>query len=122
MRKLLVVFFAVGLMIVVAVAADQLLVPKTVTVYPGVTRVLYAGQTFRFTTTERLSVRFEPVGMSEIQIRVKPTVTSRQKMSLTSGTTLQIYWEEGDETLYDGTPPDGEWSGLVLTEGGLTEK
>ena len=122
MRKLLLVFFAVGLMIVVAVAADQLLVPKTVAVYPGVTRVLYAGQTFRFTTTERLSVRFEPVGMSEIQIRVKPTVTSRQTMSLTSGTTLQIYWEEGDETLYDGTPPDGEWSGLVLTEGGLTEK
>jgi hypothetical protein len=122
MKKLLVVFFAVGLMIVVAVAADQLLVPKTVVVYPGVTRVPYAGQTFRFTTTEKLSVRFEPVGMSEIQIRVKPTVTSRQMMSLTSGTTLQVYWEEGDETLYDGTPPDGEWNGLVLTEGGLTEK
>lgn len=101
--------------------ADQLPVPITEAVFPGVTRINYANQTFVFTTTVKLSAHFEYLLPGEIHMKVKLAGT-RDGMALAPGQMLRIYWENGDETLYDGTPPDGEWTGIVLTEGGMTEK
>jgi hypothetical protein len=122
MRKLSAVLLAVGLVITVAAVAEQLPVPKTEAVFPGVTKVLYAGETFVFTTTIKLSAKFEAVSPNRIQIKIKTTLTLRDGPALAPGDMLRIYWEDGDETLYDGTVPDSEWTGFVLTEGGLTEK
>ena len=121
MRKLSAVLFVVGLVVAVATYAEQLPVPKTEAVFPGVTRVQYVGQTFVFTTTVKLSAKFEVISDNQIQIKVKTALTPREMTALAPGEMLRIYWEDGDETLFDGTPPE-EWTGFVLTEGGLTEK
>jgi len=101
--------------------AQQLPAPKTEAVFPGITTILYADETFVFTTTVKLSARFEWIGGNQIRILVRTTTTPREGMQLAPGQALRIYWEDEDEVLYDGTPPT-EWSGIVLTEGGFTEK
>jgi ABC-type glycerol-3-phosphate transport system substrate-binding protein len=122
MRKLSAVLLAVGLVISVAAVAEQLPAPKTEAVFPGVTKVLYAGETFVFTTTVKLSAKFEAAYPDRIQIKVKTSTMLRDGMALAPGDMVRIYWEDGDETLYNGMPPENEWIGMVLTEGGLTEK
>lgn len=122
MRKLSAVLFAVGLVISVVAVAEQIAVPKTVAVFPGVTRVLYAGETFVFTTTVKLSATFEAVYPNRVQVKIRTSPIVRDHLAPAVDDVLRIYWEDGDETLYDGTPPENEWSGFVLTEGGLTEK
>jgi hypothetical protein len=122
MRKLSTVLVAVVLVLAVVAVAEQLPIPKTEAVFPGVTRVVYAGQTFVFTTTVKLSAKFEVLNDREIQIKIRTAATLRDNSALAPAEMLKIYWQDGDETLYDGTPPDGEWTGMVLTEGGLTEK
>jgi hypothetical protein len=122
--------FAVAILAVVLVTqtvfvpcfADQLPAPKTEAVFPGVTRITYAGETFVFTTTVRLSATFEYLPSNEIRVRVKTNAPLHEGMALAPGQMLRIYWEDGDELLYDGMPPDGEWTGLIQTEGGFTEK
>ena len=100
---------------------EQLPTPKIEVVFPGVTRVVYADQTFVFTTTVRLSATFEFMPPGEIRIKVRTSAAPFGGMA-PAGQRLRIYWQEGDETLYDGDPPEDEWIGGVLTEGGLTEK
>jgi hypothetical protein len=121
MRKLSAVLFVVGLALAVAAVAEQLPVPKTEAIFPGVTRVSYVGETFVFTTTVKLSAKFEVLSDNQIQIKVKTVLSAREMASLAPGEMLRIYWEDGDQTLFEGTPPE-EWIGIVLTEGGLTEK
>ena len=121
MRKLSAVLFVVGLVVAMAAYAEQLPVPKTEAVFPGITRVQYCGETFIFTTTVKLSARFEVISDNQIQIKVKTLLSPRDLTALAPGEMLRIYWEDGDQTLFDGTPPE-EWIGVVLTEGGLTEK
>jgi len=121
MRKLSAVLVVVALAVAVAAFADQLPVPKTEAVFPGITRVNYVGETFVFTTTVKLSARFEVISDNQIRIKVKTSLTPREMGALAPSDMLKIYWEDGDQTLFDGTPPD-EWTGIVLTEGGLTEK
>jgi hypothetical protein len=101
--------------------AQELPVPTTVAVFPGVTHVPYAGQTFIFTTTVKLSAKFEWVGGNEIRIQVRTAPLPAGGMSLAPGAVLQICWEGHDECIYDGTPP-AEWTGIIQTEGGFTEK
>ncbi len=122
MKHLSVVVLALVLVFAVVCIAEQLPVPKTEAVLPGVTRVMYANQTFVITTTVKLTARFECVNFDQIQIKVRTNLTPREGMALAPGQMLRIYWQDGDETIYDGMPPDGEWTGLVQTEGGLTEK
>ncbi len=121
MRKLSAVFIVLALAVAVAAFAEQLPVPKTEAVFPGITRVSYVGETFVFTTTVRLSAKFEVISDNQIQIQIKTALTPREMGALAPGEMLRIYWEDGDQTLFDGTPPE-EWTGVVLTEGGLTEK
>ena len=122
MRKLSAVLFTVGLVISVVAVAEEIAAPKTMAVFPGVTKLRYAGETFVVTTTVKLSVTFEVGYPSGIKIKVRTSPALQDKMAPAGADVLRIYWEGGDETLYDGTTPDGEWTGLVLTEGGLTEK
>jgi hypothetical protein len=121
MRKFSAVLVVVALAVAVAAFAEQLPVPKTEAVFPGVTRVSYVGQTFVFTTTVKLSARFEVISDNQIQIKVRTNLVPRDMGALAPGEMLKIYWEDGDQILFDGTPPE-EWIGIVLTEGGLTEK
>jgi hypothetical protein len=125
MRRFAAALFAVLLLIPAAYLpclGDQLPAPKTESVFPGTARIYYANQTFVFTTTVKLSATFEYALPGVIHIRVKTSAQPSGGPSLASGQTLSIYWENGDETLYDGAPPDGEWTGGVQTEGGMTEK
>lgn len=124
MKTFSAVLFALVLVIAATSAvcvAQHLLVPTTVAVFPGTTEVDYAGETFIFTTTVKLSAKFEWIGGNQVRIQVKTNPGPHEGMELAPGQTLRIYWEGQDEILYDGTPP-GEWTGIVLTEGGLTEK
>jgi hypothetical protein len=103
--------------------AEQLPIPKDTVIYPGVTSINYAGQTFEFTTTVTLYARFAATISGEIQITVKTAPSHRHGgAAAPSVAQLRIYWLEGDEVLYEGEPPSEEWTGVVLTEGGFTEK
>ncbi len=122
--------FALALLVVVSLIplswvpcfGQQLPAPKIEAIFPGVTRIDYAGQTFVFTTTVKLSATFQSASFDRIQLHVKTNYSPAEGMALAPGQMLRIYWEEGDEDLYDGMPPEGGWTGFVLTEGGLTEK
>ncbi len=109
------------MLVAVGLAAQQLPVPRTEAVYPGITTVTYAGNSFTFNTTVRLTVKFDWVVPNIIQIKVKASNPSMEG-AMAPMQTLRIYWEEGDEVVYDDVPPTSEWTGQVLTEGGLTEK
>jgi hypothetical protein len=56
-----------------------------------------------------------------IQLKVKASNPSTEG-AMAPMQTVRIYWENGDEVVYDDVPPTSEWTGQVLTEGGLTEK
>ena len=121
-RSLLALLLVATLVIPGVLVAQQLPVPKTVAVFPGVTDVLYAGQTFVITSPVKLSIKFETISWTEIKITIKAGPSHRTNVSAAPGQTLRIYWEEGDEVIFEGDPPSEEWTGIVLTEGGFTEK
>ena len=121
-RNMLALLLVVALVIPGILIAQQLPVEKTVAVFPGVTSIDYAGQTFVITTPVKLSAKFETISWTEIKITVKTGPSHRSGVSPAPGQPLTIYWEEGDEIIYDGDPPGDEWSGIVLSEGGFTEK
>jgi hypothetical protein len=126
MKRALAVLFVLALLVTAAPAictAQQLPVPTTVAVFPGVTEVPYAGQVFIITTTVKLSAKFEWIGGNEIRIQVRTNLgsTGSSPMELAPGPVLKICWEGHDDCLFDGTPPP-EWTGIVRTEGGFTEK
>jgi hypothetical protein len=125
MRRFAVAILAVALVIQVVplqCLGDQLPAPKIESVFPGVTRIIYADETFVFTTTVRLSATFEYLPTNEIRIKIKTNVPIHQSMAMAPAPAVRIYWEEGDEILFDGALPDGEWIGIVQTEGGFTDK
>ena len=101
---------------------QYLVAPKSETILPGTARIEFAGQAVVFTTPVKIFVWFENMGSGRIRIRVKTALASRAGMALAPSEPLRIYWEDGDEVLFEGTPPGGGWSGILLTEGGLTEK
>jgi hypothetical protein len=121
MRKFSAVLVVLAVAVAVAAFAEQLPVPKTEAIFPGIARVSYVGETFVFTTTVKLSAKFEVISDNQIQIKIRTNTTPREMGALAPSEMLRIYWEDGDQILFDGTPPD-EWTGIVLTEGGLTEK
>ena len=126
MKRALAVLFVLALVVTATstlCVAQQLPVPTTIAVFPGITEFEYAGETFIFTTTVKLSAKFEWIGGNEIriQIRTNPGAAASGSMELVPGPTLKICWEGHDDCIYDGVPP-GEWSGIVRTEGGFTEK
>ena len=121
-RSLLALLLVATLVIPGVLVAQQLPVPKTVAVFPGVMDVDYAEQTFVITSPVKLSIKFETISWTEIRITIKTGPSHRMGVSAAPGQTLKIYWEEGDEVIFEGDPPSEEWTGIVLTEGGFTEK
>ncbi|MEJ2719714.1 MAG: hypothetical protein P8181_01055 [bacterium] len=116
-----------ALMLVVALVtpgllqAQQLPMPVQKIIYPGVTTVEYAGETLVFTTSIALLAKFQFVNATEIEITVS-THAGGRATAAAPGNILRIYWQNEDEYIYDGEPPEEEWTGILLTEGGFTEK
>jgi hypothetical protein len=108
-------------MVYVPCQGDQLPMPVTEMVFPGTTRITYADQTFVFTTEVRLSATFVYKSPGEIHIRVK-TAAPPERLAPGLEQAFRIYWEEKDEVIFDGLTSGGGWTGIVRTEGGMTEK
>ena len=121
-RHMLALLLVVALVLPGILIAQQLPVQQPVAVFPGVTSIGYAGHTFVITTPVKLSAKFETINWAEIRITVKTAPSHRTLVTPAPGQPLVIYWQEGDETIYEGDPPDDEWTGIVLCEGGFTEK
>jgi hypothetical protein len=116
-----------ALMLVVALVspgflmAQQLPMPLQKTIYPGVTTVEYAGETLVFTTSVPLLAKFQFISANEIEVSVR-THSSGRAVTNAPGNLLRIYWQDEDRIIYEGEPPEEEWTGILLTEGGFTEK
>jgi hypothetical protein len=115
-----------ALMLVVALVspglmAQQLPMPLQKVIYPGVTTVEYASETLVFTTSVALFAKFQCVSENEIEVTVR-SHSSGRAVTNAPGNMLRIYWQEEDRLIYDGEPPEDEWTGILQTEGGFTEK
>ena len=104
-----------------ALFADQMLAPRDIIIFPGVTTVEYGGHTLTFTTNTQLKAKFQQVG-NTIELRVKATYGTSPGGASASSSNPQvvIVSETLDEVVYDGSAE--EWIELDLTEGGFTEK
>ena len=116
-----------ALMLVVALVspgflmAQQLPMPMQKIIYPGATTVEYASETLVFTTSVPLLAKFQFVSVNEIEVSVR-THTGGRAGTNAPGNMLRIYWQDEDRIIYEGEPPEEEWAGILLTEGGFTEK
>lgn len=103
-----------------ALLAGQILAPMEKIVPPGVTSLHYADQTFVFSTPVALHVKFKPVSSNQFELRFR--VRGSYPGQGGGAGVLYVYWEDYGGDLYNGSPPDDEWVGIVNTEGGWTEK
>lgn len=103
-----------------ALFADQLLLPRDVVILPGVTTIEYGGHAFVFTTNAQIKAKFRLLG-NTVEMRVKAVYNVPSSgEGATSVQYVNIYWNNQDETVYEGTAE--EWIELLFTEGGFTEK
>lgn len=117
----------IGLLVVPALLdARQLAFPKDTTVLPGVTTLTYAGETLTFTTAVALQVKFRmpAAGQVEVMFRQHPNWAAwpAPPGAAPPAEELNIFWDDFGEDVFDGDAPDPDWGGIVLTEGGWTEK
>jgi hypothetical protein len=116
-----------ALMLVVALVspgflmAQQLPMPMQKIIYPGATTVEYASETLVFTTSVPLLAKFHFISANEIEVSVRTHAGGRAGTNA-PGNMLRIYWQDEDRIIYEGEPPEEEWTGILLTEGGFTEK
>jgi hypothetical protein len=107
-----------------ALFAQQLAAPLDRSVSPGVTVIQYSGQTLIFTTTNTLRVQLRPLGGDQIEIKIR--AYDVRVLGGASGSsqaqTLEIYWQDAQDSVYNGTPPADPWTAILHTEGGWTEK
>ncbi|MCZ6766002.1 MAG: hypothetical protein O7D32_03635 [bacterium] len=120
-RALIAALVILSMVLATAVIADGLASPLKKKLAPGVTTVSYGGETLTFTTTVFLQIEFRMIGsvnapIIEIKAAVLPGNGGPQG---TSGTVIQIYWEDQGEELYSGS---SNWTGEIPGEGGWTEK
>lgn len=104
-----------------AAVSDQLPAPLERNLFPGVSVIEYAGQTFTFTTDVPLQVIFLPLDQTRIQLKFKSRAVTTSGLAPAS-TDVQIYWDNWDNEIYAGTAPANWWIGVLLTESGFTEK
>ena len=130
-RVILMVSFAraVGILFVLALLAipfaavpQQLPAPVEESVAPGVSTIYYAGQTLRFTTDVPLKVFLSAVAPDRIFLKFRAPASYVPGGSSTSAV-VEVYWENWSNEIYEGPPPTTPpWEGILLTEGGFTEK
>jgi hypothetical protein len=119
-KALIALLVVCSLVLPSALLSQQLAVPVNKSILPGVTNIEYAGQTLVFTSSVALRVKLQMVSLKEIELTVLSRPGEAQGAPAQGGG-LQIWWENWDEELYDGEPPDS-WTGILNTEGGWTEK
>ena len=101
--------------------SDQLPTPLDKTVLPGTTTIHYAGLNLRFTTDVPLRVKLMPLSTTEVGITVR-THGSVPVNPVSGNDSVEIFWEDFNESIYDGPPMIGEWGGIINSESGFTEK
>ena len=124
--KALIALILIGLMVMPSAVFSQAMpVPLDTAVLPGVSTIQYAGQTFVFTTSVGLKVKFRAISMSEFEMEVRalPGHTSSHSGSATSSTEeIVINWKDYNQNILDGDTSKLPWDGILTTEGGWTEK
>ncbi len=109
------------LLVPLASMSDQLSAPMTTTVFPPQETINFAGQSLRFTTDVPLKVSLEIVAPGKIRLKFKAVPTAGGNAP--AATTVNIFWENWSNDIYDGSAPTTEpWDGILLTESGFTEK
>ncbi len=100
--------------------AQQIQAPLDRTLAPGTTTIRYGGESLRFSTTVMIQVRLETLGNNRIRVRVSHRAGIEGRLP---GETLQIFWEDWGNELYNGSPPptSSPWDEILNTEGGFTE-
>jgi len=110
------------LLVPFASMSDQLAAPLIKTVFPPQETINYAGQSLRFSTDVPLKVQLSVVEPGKVRLVFKahPGQTGGDAPA---ATTVQIFWEDWNNEVYDGPAPmDEAWDGILLTESGFTEK
>jgi hypothetical protein len=111
------------LLVPLATMSDQLPAPLIKTVFPPQETIYYADQTLKFTTTVPLKVDLIALGPGKVRLKFKAAEIRGGASAAPSAMTLQIYWENWDNEIYNGYPPTTEpWDGILNTESGFTEK
>lgn len=123
-RALVAALVILSVVLATAVMADGLATPLKKKLAPGVTSVTYGGETVTFTTAVFLQVEFRMTGSINAPIiEIKATALLGQGGPQgTSGTDVEIFWEDQGEELYSGSAPTVTWTGEIQGEGGWTEK
>lgn len=118
----LLALFALLLPVVSSGEQLQTLMEKDVPV--GTTTITFWGQTFRIQTTVPLHVALGVKSPTRIKMsfRVASSGAGAMPSSASSGEEVVIYWVDWETNIYLGPPPDEEWSEILLTESGFTEK
>ena len=125
--KALIALFLIGLLVVPATGfAQGMPLPVERAVLPGVTTIQYAGQTFVFTTSVALKVRFEASSQTQFEMSVRSLAGGHPGAgaSPSSGGLEEIVidWKDFNQVVLDGDSSKLPWDGLFGTEGGWTEK
>jgi len=92
---------------------------------PGITTLTFSGQTFRIQTTVPLHIILGLKSQNRIRMAFRAADGSGSGMgsaSASSGDDVSIYWVDWATDIYTGPPPEEEWSGILHTESGFTEK
>lgn len=123
MRLLVVSAVLAVVLLPLTALADALPAPLEKKLSPGVHTVSYAGQNLRFDSPVSLVVRFEPVSTSQIRLTVRVYGAPSGAQGSSSSSEVTIYWENFESELYNGPPPvSSDWSEVLNTESGFTEK
>ena len=109
------------LLVPLASMSDQLYAPMTKTVFPPQETINYGGQTLKFSTDVPLKISLEVVAPGKIRLKFKAHPGTGGNAP--AATTVNIFWEDWSNEIYNGSAPVTEpWDGILLTESGFTEK
>ena len=122
MRLLVVVVVLAAVLAPLGASADRLPAPMEKKLSAGVHSISYAGQGLRFPPPVVLVVRLEPLSTNQIKLTVTGYGTSSGAQGV-SGLDMNIYWENFQNDVYNGPAPiNTQWTGVLYTESGFTEK
>jgi hypothetical protein len=105
------------------VLSDQLPGKLEQSVFPGITEISYAGESFVFDTSVAIHVTFTAMGPTSIELKFK--VLGQRAgggNAPQQEDEIQIDWLDWGTELYSGSPPTDPWGVILDTESGYTEK
>jgi hypothetical protein len=125
LRIALMALVLVALLVPTIGLGDGMLLPLERKISAGTTTVTYGGQTLRFTTPVALLLKIDPESETRYRLTVSiyPGTPPPPSPTMTSESTLNIYWTDFDTEVYDGDVPIADpWTGCLNTEGGFVER